>query len=113
MSETSLERRDEGRFALRGTLDFTAVPLLWQFSETIFTDDGPIHIDLTEVERADSAALALFTEWLREARARGRTVHFDHLPDQLVAMARLSGVLGILQGGGEGAAGGGSPRGAN
>ena len=95
---TRLERRGEGRFALVGTLDFAAVPTLLRGADTLFADEGAIRIDLSEVARADSAALALLTEWLREARARRRAVHFDHLPEQLLAMARLSGVAELLQG---------------
>ncbi|GAB6041755.1 STAS domain-containing protein [Endothiovibrio diazotrophicus] len=95
-----LERDEQGRLRLRGPLDFSSVPRLLAIDDRLFDGEGPIHVDLSGVERADSSALALFTEWLREARRRGRQLRFDHLPPQLLAMARLSGVAEILRGDG-------------
>ena len=89
-----------GRFTLHGTLDFTHVPALLAEGARLFGGEGAIRVDLSAVERADSSALALFTEWLREARARGRILRFEQMPEQLAAMARLSGVEALLRGDG-------------
>ena len=53
-------------------------------------------MNLGEVTRVDSAGLALLLEWLRLARSEGRAMRFTALPDKLLAIARLSGVDGLL-----------------
>jgi len=49
-------------------------------------------VDLANVERADTAGLALMVEWLRLARAAGRTLRFVKIPDQVRAIIRVNGL---------------------
>ena len=53
-------------------------------------------LTLSGVSKADSAGLALLLEWLRQAGAGGVELHYVNLPGQLLAMAQVAGVDGIL-----------------
>lgn len=59
-------------------------------------DEGVRIIDLGEVTEMDSALLALLLAWLREAKARSRTLEFARLPESLRTIARLYGVDDLI-----------------
>jgi phospholipid transport system transporter-binding protein len=48
------------------------------------------------VQRSDSAGLALVLEWMREVQGRGSVLKLRNLPEQMRALARLSGLQGLL-----------------
>jgi phospholipid transport system transporter-binding protein len=54
-------------------------------------------VDCAAVSRADSAGLAVLLDWLAWGRRRSKVVSFDHLPDSLIAIARISEVDGLLR----------------
>lgn len=95
MSATRLQTADDGRLMLSGELSMATVPALlkqldWRQGET------EIRIDLQGVERADSAGVALLIEWRRAAAQQQRTIDFQNIPSQMLAIARLSGVDELL-----------------
>ena len=45
----------------------------------------------------DSAAVALLLEWRREAARLGKGLNFVNLPANLLALAELYGVSGLIQ----------------
>jgi phospholipid transport system transporter-binding protein len=57
-------------------------------------------VDFRGVTEVDSAAVALAVAWLREARAAGRTLRFEHLPPAMTELARLYGVADFIPGAG-------------
>jgi phospholipid transport system transporter-binding protein len=57
---------------------------------------GPIEIDCGGVSPADSAGLAVLLDWLSAAKGAGRSLRFAHLPEGLVALARISEVDELL-----------------
>jgi phospholipid transport system transporter-binding protein len=61
--------------------------------------EGVRTVDLGEVTEMDSSLLAALLAWLRDARAAGREVVFENLPDALRTLARLYGVDGLLPAG--------------
>ncbi len=96
MSQPSLTPHGEGRYVLAGELSWQTVPALLRRAELRFEPQAELVIDLAQVERSDSAGLALLTEWLRQARRRGARLRFVGLPEQMRSLARVSGVLDIL-----------------
>ncbi len=92
-----IKRADDGMYRLVGKLDFNTVPELWQSSDVMFARQSKqVVVDLLEVSRADSAGLALLVGWVRRARALGIEAEFRNVPDQLLAIARVSGVEEML-----------------
>lgn len=86
-----------GQLQLSGDLTFATVTALLAESQALFATGGDaLRIDLSAVGRADSAGLALLIEWLRVARRAGRTLEFHGVPDQMVAIAKASGLAEVL-----------------
>lgn len=96
MSAFSLERHGDGRYAVSGELSFDTVPAVWQQTRDWFAAGGVSTVDLVGVTRADSAGLAMLLEWVGEAQRRGGHVTFDNVPEQMHALARLTGLVSVL-----------------
>jgi phospholipid transport system transporter-binding protein len=60
--------------------------------ELLKTAERECEIDFSEVTRAGSAGVSLLLSWLRCASARDIKVVFSHLPEDLLGVARVSGV---------------------
>jgi len=90
----------EGGFALRGSLTIGQVgPWRDRGRATLASAVGvSLRIDLAGLTRVDSAGLALLVDWLAWARAARRSLAFDAIPPALQALARLSGLEGLLAG---------------
>lgn len=87
---------DEGRLALLGELTFKTVPRLSKDLESTFMQCPRLRIDLSGLERVDSAGLALLIEWTRLTRALGHDLEFINVPQQLLTIARASGLDQML-----------------
>lgn len=97
MSAVELQRGDvEGAFRLHGNLSIETVPGLWARTNGELDEVPELTIDLGGVSRADSAGLALLVEWTRRARDNGQGIRFTNLPDQMLAIARVSGLDNML-----------------
>ena len=95
-----IQQQPDGLFLLNGELSFTTVPALLAESQRLLSasvgTDAGITIDLQGVGRTDSAGLALLVEWTRNARGQGVEITFLNIPPQMLALARLSGLEGVL-----------------
>ena len=97
--EAELRAAGDGRYVLRGPVVFATAAGLLETSRRLFGNEPQLTVDLSEVTRVDSAALALLLEWLRRARAEGRGLRYEGLPEKLHAIAALSGVQKLLEAG--------------
>lgn len=50
-----------------------------------------VTIDLSKVNSSDSAGLALLVEWIKLSKRDFIQLKFNHIPRQLLTLARLSG----------------------
>jgi phospholipid transport system transporter-binding protein len=91
-----LESLGEGRFRVGGLLDATTVTRLLEEGQTRFHGLSEITVDLGGVTESDSSGLALLLEWLRLARKGNQRICFDHVPQQIIALARISEVDDLL-----------------
>ena len=97
MNTPRLTPQGEGCFLLQGELNMHTVPALWRKANALLAGGtGSVAIDLAGVSRADSAGLALLLDWLRQTRAQGRKITFEHLPAQLQAIVNVSGLDEVL-----------------
>lgn len=78
---------------ISGEITFSTVPR-WRCSgyKHISSNDHPV-IEFANITRCDSSAVALLLAWLRDAKEKGKVVHFAHLPQQLMDVAEVYGVL--------------------
>ena len=79
-----------------GALTFETVPDLYRSSTSWFEGTGELILDLAQVERTDSAGLALLIEWLRRAQAANRTLRFANIPAQVQTLIRINGLQDAL-----------------
>ena len=92
-----MARREGNRLLLDGELTVDTVARV--LADTPPQDRAAAEIvDLAGVTEVDSAAIALAITWLREARAGGRTIRFEHLPPAMAKLARLYAVADLIPG---------------
>jgi phospholipid transport system transporter-binding protein len=97
MTEIRAEAGMRGGFRVVGELVFDTVPGLLAQGRALFDDGAPgLEIDFSGVTRADSAGLALLIGWMRIAHRRHRNIVFRNVPEQMLAIARVSGIEAIL-----------------
>ena len=96
MKPAQLKMADDGRLLLTGELSMDTVPELLKQGHLQNGSDAQIRVDLQGVERADSAGVALLVEWQRAASCQQRSISFQNIPSQMLAIARLSGVDELL-----------------
>lgn len=57
---------------------------------------GAQAVDLAGVTELDSSLLAMLLAWLRQAKTAGRSLRFENLPEGLLTLARLYGVVELI-----------------
>ena len=88
--------KESQTYQVSGELTLDTARAVMQDTETLFSAAEPIAIDLSGVTRADSAALALVVTWMRQANQANKRIHFQHVPNQMLAIAKASGLDEIL-----------------
>lgn len=86
--------------ALEGALSFETLPRVLEESRAYSArPDLPerLAIDFSAITEVDSSAVALLLEWRREAARRGKGLYFVNLPANLLSLAELYGVTGLIQ----------------
>ncbi|HEX7966165.1 MAG TPA: STAS domain-containing protein [Gammaproteobacteria bacterium] len=96
MSALTFEPAGAGKFRLKGRLGFDTAARALEESETLFAGHPKLELDLTGVESTDSAGLALLVEWVARARRDKRKLSFRQVPEQALALAKISEVDKIL-----------------
>ena len=89
------------RWTLAGVLDFDTVGRLAVeggvlLRTAVARGQTSLLVDLTAIERANSAGLALLLEWLDMARNRGVQLRYRALPESLVRLAAVSNLGDLL-----------------
>ena len=78
-------------YFVEGELIFNTVAQLSDKAKGFFNDTpDSVIIDLSGVTRTDSAGVALVVDWMRNAQLAGISVSFKNVPEQLLAIARVS-----------------------
>ena len=88
-----IDSGEPGHFVLQGELTFSSIDkkTVNAFAVNILDSVDKIILDLNQVTCFDSAGLALLIEWIKLAQNKNMKLLFDNIPDQLLAIARLSG----------------------
>lgn|SRR5690554_7991545 len=98
MSELFTIKFDAGSqiYSVSGELTLDTVTEALSESTELFEKADTLDIDLANVTRADSAGLALLVAWMRQARQSEKKIQFQHVPAQMLAIAKASGLDEIL-----------------
>ena len=86
----TVDKGTNGCAHLAGPLTFESVPALYREGGKLFQGDNPISsIDLSGVDEADSAGLALLLEWQAVQRAASNDLEITNAPASLMSLANL------------------------
>lgn len=96
MSGFSFEDAGKGRFLLKGQLGYATATRALEEGARLFAGHKKVELDLGGVEGTDSAGLALLVEWTGWARREKVKLVFKHVPEQVMALARISEVEKML-----------------
>ena len=88
---------DSGSVGRTGSLTFDTVPESYrETNRGLPLDDRFRSVDLSNVERVDSAGLSLLLDWQSSAQLRQRLLQFDNPPLELVRLSALCGADALL-----------------
>jgi phospholipid transport system transporter-binding protein len=91
MNGSRLQQQPDRSWSVEGDLTLETIPALLK------QHPAPAgSVNLAEVRRIDSAAVALLLEWQRLARGRSSEVRFRNVPQQVLAIAGVCGVQPLL-----------------
>lgn len=85
-----------GRFTVSGNLTFSSIDKNTVKDFPFLHGRGPVVLDFCDVGKTDSAGLALIIEWIKFAKRRDIPLLFENIPEQLLALAKLSGFEQLL-----------------
>lgn len=91
-----MEISENGEVKLKGVLDFNTVLSIENSAKKLFKQTNPIIVDLKEITYSDSSGLALLSEWTRKAHKESLAISFKNMPQQMVDIARVTGVDQLL-----------------
>jgi phospholipid transport system transporter-binding protein len=90
----SIEHADNGVFLFSGELNYAAInSALWEQSKQLF-DAMPdaIEINLSGITHSDSTGVAFLVAWTKLAVKKNKTIALSHIPEQMRAIIRVSGL---------------------
>jgi phospholipid transport system transporter-binding protein len=85
-----------GRLEAHGAMSYESAARALQAGLALIPRESECTIDLSKVTEADSAGLAVLVEWLATARIRHTTIHYQAIPAQILAVARISDLDELL-----------------
>jgi phospholipid transport system transporter-binding protein len=86
--------RRGNRYLIEGPVTLESVGVL--IGEGIALEGASIIVDLAGVTNADSSALSLLLEWVRQFRRGGREIAFANVSGNLRSLAELYGVADLI-----------------
>jgi phospholipid transport system transporter-binding protein len=89
----------DGRAHVRGSLTFATARSARAQGLERFRQCGArsCEVDCSGIARSDSAGLSVLIDWLALAKGDGRSLRYVNLPEELVAVAKISEVEELLQ----------------
>lgn len=88
--------RQQNHYTLSGRLDRDTVPLFWQTRDTWIPNDASIVVDLSQLDRIDSAGMAMLLHLQQVIIDKQQTIAFINIPLQFKMLMQLSNVGDFL-----------------
>ena len=92
----SVESDTLGTLRVSGAITYANAARALLHTPQATRDGGTLNIDLSALENADSATLAVLIAWSAQATRRGASLHYLRVPQGLRNLARLCDVDGLL-----------------
>lgn len=81
---------------VQGSLTMDTVALMYQETAQLMPSNRHIQLNLQQISKSDSASLAYLTALLRCAKAKQSHLTFIHVPNQMLDLAKVSGLTSWL-----------------
>jgi phospholipid transport system transporter-binding protein len=88
-------KREGEWMVLQGSLNIQTVPALFE-AGLRHLDGEDFQVDFSQVTSVDSAAVSMLLGWARAAQRINRGLRVKGLPEDLLSLARLYGVAGLI-----------------
>lgn len=93
-----LQAGSGGGLSARGPLTFASARRAREEGlKSLATGSGALELDCAGITLVDSAGLAVLIDWLGRARQAQRTLCYRHLPEGVIALARISDLEELLE----------------
>jgi phospholipid transport system transporter-binding protein len=99
VDQFSIQQVADGRLAASGRLGYVTAGRALPAGLDLIPKGATCTIDLSKVTEADSAGLAVLVEWMATAKSRGTVIHYQGIPAQILAVARISELESLLTSG--------------
>jgi phospholipid transport system transporter-binding protein len=93
----TITQQDAHCYHFAGDLSFATIDKNTIKALSLSDKINPVSLDLKQINKTDSAGLALLLEWIKIANQQHTSVQLLNIPEQLLAIARLSGLDTMLQ----------------
>lgn len=87
--------KEGSRWLVSGSMNIQQVELMLA-EKAIFKAADEVEIDLSGISDVETATISLLFEWLRQARNSKCNLTYTSLPQKLVDLATLYGVLELI-----------------
>lgn len=88
-------RRQGDRYLVEGAVTLDTVAGLLAEGIRSFEGERPL-VDFSAAEAADSSALSLMLEWVRQLKRQGRDIAFANLGADLTSLTHLYGIADLI-----------------
>lgn len=99
MIEAEVTLNSQGTLCLAGTIDYRSGPTLRQTGQALIrqaSGTDPLVIDCAAIQKSSSVGIALVLAFMRDAKAKNRSVSIVNLPEDMRHIAEVSGLLELL-----------------
>ena len=98
MSDFELKDLGDGNFEVSGDMSFETAEQILVVSQRVFAQHENVRIDMSAVEKADSAGLALLLEWMSWEKQGVAKFNFVAIPTSVLAIAHTAELKDLVSG---------------
>ena len=98
MSDFELRDLGDGNFQISGDMSFETAEQILRVSQRVFAKHENVRVDMSAVEKADSAGLALLLEWMSWEKQGAAKFDFVAIPTSVLAIAHTAELKDLVSG---------------
>jgi phospholipid transport system transporter-binding protein len=96
MSHSQWRTLSSREYQLHGDLDRGTVPEIWRILKKWQTTESDVEIDLSHINRVDSAGMVMLIHLLEHAKNKNCHIMFSFVPEQLRTLFQLSNIQPMM-----------------
>jgi phospholipid transport system transporter-binding protein len=98
VSDFELRDLGGGNFEVSGDMSFETAEQIRRVSQRVFAQHENVRVDMSAVEKADSAGLALLLEWMSWEKQGVTKFNFVAIPASVLAIAHTAELKDLVSG---------------